>query len=433
MELVRELPKPGKIVEEKEDAKFGATLFTLSNGVRVAVKKTAYKEDEIIMTAKSPGGMSLFKDPADTWNLKMINPAITQGGLGDLNASAISKVLAGRPLSLTMSLGEESENINGKTTPPDLKTLFELIYLGFTSVRTDDEAYSSFAGRAKSQLANFVLNPRIVFSDSISSALYSNNPRNNRLKAADFDRISYRRIMEMYRERFGDASDFIFVFVGNIDKDTIRPYLEQYIATLPALHRKEKADESMVTPVQKGKITRHFTGKTEPPRTLVSLVYSGKMPYNMKNAIISQLLNKIVEQVLKEKARDEEESDLMSDVSLYQFPEGNTSVQVVFNTAPKKEGGLLNTVKTELQRIATEGPAERVLNRCREAIIKARAEAMQTNQYWLNLLTMYHYYGFDSHTDYDPTLQAITAADIRDFMKQFLDQGNELEVVMSPE
>jgi zinc protease len=387
-----------------------------------------------MMTAKSPGGMSLFKDAKDTWNLKMINPAITLGGLGDLNASDLGKVLAGRQLSLTMALGEENENVNGTVAPSDMKTFFELIYLAFTGIRTDDEAYSSFEERAKSQLVNFTLNPQVIFSDSVSSALYNNNPRNNRIKVADFEKIDYHRLIDMYKERYGDASDFLFTFVGNISADTIRPYLEQYLATLPSLNRKEAADESMITPFQKGKITRHFTRKIETPKTSVSLVYSGKMPYNLKNAIISQLLNKILDLVYHEKVREEESASygVMSEVALYPFPKGNTSIQVVFDTDPEKKDNILNIVKTELQRIADEGPTTQNLTKSRDNLIKSRAEAMQNNSYWLNLLDTYYYRNFDSHTDYDQTLQSITVADIQDFTKKFLDQGNELEVVMSP-
>ena len=434
-ELVGSLPVPGKIVEEKVDPKFGATLFTLSNGVHVVVKPTEYKKDEIIMTATSPGGTSLFKDPKDIWNLKMINNIITVGGLGNLSATDMSKALAGRDVSLTMALGQENENINGKAAPSDLKTIFELMYLAFTGIRTDDDAYASFSERAKSQLANYALNPRVEFSDSIAAAMYNHNPRNRRLQSADFEKIDYHRMLDMYKERYADASDFIFTFVGNINLDTIRPYLEQYLAVLPSLNRTEKADENSVTPIEKGKITRHFTRKMETPKTSVDLFYSGEMPYNLKNAIISQLLNKILEQVYTEKVREEESASygVMSAVNLYQFPEGRTSIEIVFDTDPAKQDKILNIVKTELQRIADEVPAEANLTKSRDNIIKSRAEAMQGNSYWLNALDMYYYRHFDSHTDYEPTLQSITVSDIQNFTKQFLDQGNEIEVVMSPE
>ncbi|MDR0835032.1 MAG: insulinase family protein [Tannerella sp.] len=435
--LISKLPKPGKIIEEKEDPKFGATLFTLSNGVRVVVKKTDYQKDqkdEILMTAKSPGGMSLFKDEKDIWNLKMVNSVITLGGLGDLNAADVGKILSGKQVSVAMILGDETESINGNVEPSELKTFFELIYLAFNGIRIDDEAYSSFAKNSISQLTNAAPDPEIVLGDSIASALYNKNPRKQRLKAADFEKIDYHRMIEMYKERYSDASDFLFTFTGDIDKETIRPYLEQYLATLPALNRKEAADESMVTPFQKGKITRHFTQKMETSKTTVYLQYLGKMPYNMKNAVISHLLNAILELTYYEKVSGYESDSfrVMSSVYLYQFPKGNTLILAGFNTDPEKKDKILNIVKTELQRIAEEGPAERYLTTGREYLIKSRTTALKTNAYWLNTLDTYYYRNIDGHTDYEKTLQSITAADIKEFTKTVLNQGNELEVVMSP-
>jgi zinc protease len=310
-----------------------------------------------------------------------------------------------------------------------------MTYLAFTGIRTDDEAYASFSERAKSQLANYALNPQAVFSDSIAAVMYNNNPRNRRLRTADFENINYHRMIDMYKERYADASDFIFTFVGNINLDTIRPYLMQYLAVLPSLNRKEKADENAVTPIEKGIITRHFKHKMETPKTSVSLIYSGDMPYNFKNAIICQLLNNILTLVYTEKVREAESASygVMSDVSLYQFPEGRMTLQIVFDTDPAKQEKILNIVKTELQRIADEGPTEISLTKSRDNILKSRAEAMQTNRYWLNALDTYYYRNFDMHTDYESTLQSIKESDIKDFTNKFLSQDNVIEVVMSPE
>jgi zinc protease len=434
-ELISELPKPGKIVEEKLDPKFGATLFTLSNGVRVVVKPTELKKDEIILTAASPGGTSLFKDDKDIWNLKVINSAIRLGGLGNLNATDLGKVLAGKQLSLLLALGEESEYVKGETSPSDLKTFFELIYLSFTGVRTDDEAYSSMEERARAQLKNAALDPIISFGDMQSSVLYNGNPRNRRIKSSDFDKIDYHRMIEMYKERYKDASDFTFTFVGNIDLDSIRPYLEQYLATLPSIYRKEKADVNMVTPFQKGKLERHFTRKLETPKSTVGLIYSGEMPYNLKNVIITQLLNKILNLVYTEKVREGEGATygVQSAVQLLLFPEGRTTIQIIFDTDPERQDEILNIVKTELHRIAEEGPTEGNLTKSRGNLTKTREEAMQENGFWLDILDAYYNRNIDSQTDYDRTLLNITVDDIKDFTKRFLDQGNEVEVVMSPE
>ena len=192
------------------------------------------------MTATSPGGSTLFGNK-DIDNLKVFNDVIGLGGLGNFSATDLSKMLAGKKVSCSTSLGMDSENVNGSSTPADLKTLFELIYLNFTAPRMDEEAYTSFENRMKAQLKNLELNPMVAFSDSLTKAIYDNNPRAMRIDAADFKNISYPRIMEMYKERFGDASGFVFTFVGNINIDSIRPLAEQYLATLPANGKDRKS------------------------------------------------------------------------------------------------------------------------------------------------------------------------------------------------
>ncbi|MCD8193979.1 MAG: insulinase family protein, partial [Tannerellaceae bacterium] len=221
--LLNELPTPGRIVSSEVEPLFGNTVLTLSNGVRVILKHTEFKNDEILMTATSPGGTTVFGDK-DIKNLKIFNDAITLGGVGNFSSIDLGKILAGKKVACSPSVGLDNESINGYATPADLQTLFELVYLYFTNNRTDEEAFLSFENRLIAQLQNLSLNPMVAFSDSINQALYNGNERALRLQIADFDEISYPRIMEMYQERFADASDFIFTFVGNIDMETILPY-----------------------------------------------------------------------------------------------------------------------------------------------------------------------------------------------------------------
>ncbi|MDR1223326.1 MAG: insulinase family protein [Tannerella sp.] len=432
--LLPELPARGKITDEKEDPLFGVTVYTLSNGVRAVVKQTKLKEDQIIVTATSPGGTSLFKDEKDIGNLKVINNAIMLGGLGDFSATGLQKAKAGKNVSCSAGLGAATENINGTASPSDLKTLFELIYLQFTGMRTDDEAYASFEERIKMQLDNRNLNPMTAFSDSLTEVAYNYNPRNSRLKSSDFDEIDYYRMIEMYKERYADASDFVFTFVGNVEMDSLRPLLEQYLAALPSLNRKEKADESQVTLFRKGKVTCRFSRELETPKSAVGLMYTGTMPYNLKNAVTVQLLSNILDLVYMEKVREDESASYSIQVSagLYDFPEGRTSIQIYFDTDPDRQEDIIRIVKSELARIAEEGPRESDLKKSRDGILKGRAEIMQENNYWLDVIDTYYYRNFDMHTDYNRILDNITANDIQSFLKKFLNQGNEIEVVMSP-
>jgi zinc protease len=432
--LIPELPKPGKIVNEKEDPLFGVTLYSLSNGVQVVVKQTDYKKDEILMTATSPGGTTMFKDDKDIWNLKVINNAIMLGGLGEFNATNLRKALAGKNVSCAAGLGTSAEIFKGSASPSDLKTLFELVYLQFTGMRVDDEAYASFEERVKLQLDNTYLNPQVAFSDSISELLFDHNPRNSRLKSSDFDKVDYHRMIEMYKERYADASDFVFTFVGNVDKDSIRPLLEQYLATLPSLNRKEKADEKQITPYHKGKVKCHFSRELETPASTIGLSYMGEMPYNLKNLITKQLLNQILDLVYMEKVRETESAsyDVYTTVELFDFPEGRTTIQIYFDTDPQKQEDMIRIVKSELEHIAKEGPRQIDLDKSRGSILKGRSEIMQENDYWLNIIDIYYSRNFDAQTGYDAVLNSITTEDIRLFTKEFLDQGNEIEVVMYP-
>ena len=433
--LIPELPESGKIVEEKEDPLFGVTIYTLSNGVRAVVKQTNFKQDEILMTATSPGGTSMFKDDKDIWNVKVVNNAIMLGGLGEFSATNLRKAIAGKNVSCSTGIGVSTENINGSSSPSDLKTLFELVYLQFTGMRTDDEAYASFEERIKTQLDSRILNPMVAFGDSITEIAYNYNPRNSRLKSSDFSNISYHRMIDMYKERYADASDFVFTFVGNVNRDSIRPLLEQYIATLPSLNRKEKADESQVTPFRKGKVKCHFSRELETPKSAVGLMYTGNMPYNLKNAMIVQLLSNILDLVYLQKVREDQSASysIQASAGLYDFPEGRTSIQVYFDTDLQKQDGIIHIVKSELERIAKEGPREEDLKKSRDNIIKGRAEIMQENRYWLDVVDTYYYRNFDMHTDYNRILNGITVDDIKSFVKKFLDQGNEIEVVMFPQ
>jgi zinc protease len=435
VELVTNLPVPGKIVKEDENPLFGVRIYTLSNGAKVIVKQTRLKEDQIVMKATSPGGLSLFKDKEDIYNAKVINNTIMLGGLGAFSAGNLRKALSGKNIECSAGFTDYEESITGVTSPSDLKTLFEIIYLQFTSMRIDQNAYLSFEERVKSQLDNLNMNPDVNFSDTISDLLYNGNIKNKRFKSVDFENVNYIRTIAMYNERFADASDFIFTFVGNVNIDSIKPLIEQYIATLPSLNRKEQADESQITPFQKGRLSCNFTRLMETPKSTVGLIYTGKMPYTLKNAVISQLLSRILDLVYTEKVRGEESASygVQSEVALYDFPKGRMSIQIFYETNPERQNEILNIVKSELKKIAKEGPSETDLIKSRDNIIKSRQETMQENEYWLEMIDTYYNRGYNPHTEFSSIINSITADEIKAFTKEFLSQGNFLEVVMSPE
>lgn len=431
--LIPQLPAPGKVLESKVDPLFGATVMQLSNGIKVVVKHTDFKKDQILMTATSPGGSTLFGEK-DIDNLKVFNDVIGLGGLGNFSATDLKKALAGKQVSCSASLGLRDESINGSSTPEDVKTLFELIYLCFTAPRMDTEAYTSFENRMKAQLKNLELNPMVAFNDSITRAIYGDNPRAARLTAADFDHISYSRIMEMYKERFADASDFVFTFVGNVEADSIRPYVEQYLAALPSKGRVEKGNPDRVPAIRKGDYANVFDRQMETPKATVLNFYSGRMEYNLKNLLTASLMKQILDMVYMEQVREKEGGTygVRTSAQIASFPEGQTYFQAYFDTDPAKWEQMNAIVRNELKRCAEIGPSQEFFQKSVDNIQKRHAENLQENTYWLNTLDTYYFRGFDGSTDYESTLKSITPASVQAFVKQLLGQGNRIEVVMKP-
>ncbi|MCD8178388.1 MAG: insulinase family protein [Tannerellaceae bacterium] len=432
--LLTELPEPGTIISSIEDEHFGATVMQLSNGIKVILKHTEFKNDEIRMTATSPGGTILF-GPEDYANLKVINEVISLGGLGNFSNIDLSKVLAGKNVSCSTSLGISDENVNGFSVPADIETLFQLIYLNFTAKRKDQEAFDSYVTRMKSYLVNQELDPMVAFSDSLIKVVYNNNPRVQRIRIEDFNHISYDRIMEMYRERFSDASDFVFTFVGNLDEEIMKPLIERYLANLPALNRTDKPNEQLAPRIQQGVHINHFKRTMETPKATVLNMFPGNMDYNIKNNITATMLKQILDLVYTEKIRKDEGGTYGVGVNMVisWFPKGQAYLQTFFDTDPEKHARMSEILHEELQRIVDEGPRIDDFNKTKENMLKRYAENQEENSYWLNALDLYYYRGYDAVTDYLKTLESITLSTVQSFLKELLDQQNRIEIVMSNE
>ncbi|MDR0796249.1 MAG: insulinase family protein [Tannerella sp.] len=431
--LITSLPAPGKILEVKENPLFGATVYKLSNGIEVIVKETEFKKDEILMRASSKGGSSLFTD-RDVYNIKVLNQVIELGGLSDFSATTLTKMLTGKNVSCRTVIGDDYEAISGTSVPADIRTLFELIYLSFTAPRSDEEAFASFSERLKGQMENLKLNPMVAFSDSLTQALYDNQIRAKRIELEDLQHINYSRIMEMYRERYADASDFVFTFVGNIGKDSIIPMMEQYLATLPALRRIEQGDISRMPVFREGNYTNHFNRTLETPKASIITVYSGQMNYDIETVMTSAILKQILDLVYMEKVREKESGTyaVSTAIDISVFPLGRTILQTYFDTDPELKVKLSAIVKDELMAIANNGPREIDFSKTRENMLKRYDEAIQENSYWLAAIEAFHFRGIDRHTDYKTRLESITPEKIRDFAKKLIEQGNYIEVVMEP-
>ena len=429
--LMKETPKAGKIVKTEEGA-FGSTVLTLSNGVRVVVKNTDFKADEIRMSAFSPGGTSIF-GTGEALQVKMLNSVAGLGGLGNFSNVDLEKVLAGKKASISASVNGLTERVNGSCSPKDFETLMQLVYLTFTAPRMDDAAFESFKQRTKASLANQEADPSIALVDTLNKEMYGNHPMAMRVKAEMIDQIDYNRIMEMYKDRFKEAGDFTFLFVGNINLEEAKPLIETYLGGLPTINRKENFKDIKLD-IQKGTRKNLFEKQMETPKATVLNIISGNCPFNLKNSLLMTMLSQIMDMVYTETIREKEGASYgVGTVGQINYPKEEAIFQIVFDTDPTKREKMEQIVMTELQKVAQEGPRPEHLAKVKEFLLKKHIENNKENSYWLGQLDSYYWNNTDMNTDYEKLVNEMTVEDVKNFTKALLDQGNIIEVTMTAE
>lgn len=431
--LMKEAPKGGKIVSEKDNAIYGTTELTLSNGVKVYVKKTDFKADEIRMKALSLGGTSLFPDSDKlNFNQGILNGVISAGGLGDFSNVELTKMLAGKKVSVEAGIGGTQEYVHGNCSPKDFETMMQLTYLSFTAPRKDMEAFNSFKTRMKAQLENAEANPLSSINDTITSMMYGNHPRYLSLKPELIDQIDYDRILQMYKERFANAADFTFFLVGNIDLEKMKPLIEQYLGALPANGTKETVRDNHMD-IAKGILSKTYAKEQQTPMATVFMLYSGDCQYNLKNDLLMSVLTQALNMVYTEEVREKEGGTY--GVSCYgglnKYPTEDFMMQIVYQTDPEKYEKLNGIIDRELQKMAEQGPTEEHMQKIKEYMLKKYNDNQKENSYWLNCLDNYFFTGVDNTKDYVEIVNSISKADVQKFAADMLKQGNKITVVMT--
>lgn len=431
--LVASPPVPGKITKEEKDAAMDATVWTLQNGMKVILKNTDFKDDEIRMTGSSVGGYSQYaiQDPV---NSKLMSAVMRLGGVGNFSATDLPKVLAGKTASASPSIGLITQSFNGSSSIRDFETMLQLVYLYFTAPRKDNDAFQSYLQRMETQLKNQEAEPMVAFSDSITAALYGDNPLALRTRVADLKQLDYDRIMEMYKQQFSNPGSFVFTFVGNIDEEKVRPVVEQYLASLPGQAVK---GEFIRVPMnfKEGETNNIFKREMQNPKASVFNTFTGKVERNMKNQILMSMFDQILDIVYTEKVREEEGGTygVSSAGAISRYPEGQTILQIMFDTDPEKMAHLNEIIYNVLKDIATNGPRETDFTKVKEYMNKSYNESLKENGYWLNVLDTRYFYGEDTYTNYIETVNAVTPGEIKEFAANLINQGNKKTIVMMPE
>jgi zinc protease len=379
--LMSKIPVGGKVNSSKTNSKNGVTELHLNNGVKVVLKPTPFKNDQIIINGYSYGGTSNAPDSIYS-SASLAALLINRSGLGKLSKAQLNKTLSGRSVNISASISEFTEGISGSASPKELETAMQLIYLYFTQTRKDSVVWSSIVSQQKANTSNRAANPMQVFQDSVIAILNNYNPRKIQSNVSSLSNATINKAYNFYKERFADASDFTFILVGSIDTNITIPLIAKYLGALPVIHRKESYKYSGFNP-PKGKINKTIYKGIE-PKSRVQLVYSGSYQYSEEQNIQLEALKEIVNYRILNRLRAKESGVYTPTVSVAytNVPNQRYSITISFNCAPENVHHLINASKEEVDRIKKDGASPIELQKFIAAQQRMQETQMDSNAWW---------------------------------------------------
>lgn len=434
--LLTTIPTPGKIVTTKKNSVLGTTDFTLSNGVTVTFKHTDFKNDQLLMSAIRPGGKNSF-GLNDKYNAEYMISVVNSMGVGNFSPLDLKKALSGKTVTVTPTFSQVSSGFSGSSSVKDAESMMQLIYLYATSPRIDTSLFKSFIQKNKSKLVYLSADPQVGFVDSLYKAMYNDNPLAPIAvpKAEYFDALNLNRIMQMYKENFGDENQMHFTFTGSISEDSIKPLLEKYIASLPATKRKFTYVDNKLR-LSKGNIDVNvYKGKE--PKAMILKIYSGQVPYSdelyLKAEAISEILNIRIDQDLREKIKAIYGGGV--EARLAKIPYQHYEFFLTLPTGPEKVDTLLKAWNAEIESIIGNGPSKEDLDKVKKQWKEQHKVNIKENGVWLSELQHFYFPGGnpDYFINYDKYVDALTPKEIQDAAKLLLTTKNVITGILRPE
>ncbi|MBK8884626.1 MAG: insulinase family protein [Bacteroidales bacterium] len=432
--LLEALPVASKVVKRYDDKKFGYTELTFANGVRMLLKSTDFKNDEIVLSAYSPGGTSLYPD-SDIMSANLATAIITQSGLGDYDFTGLQKKLSGNTARLSPYINELNEGVSGACSPKDIETMLQLNYLYFTKIRRDENAYNGLISKIRNMIKPMRSNPQVIFQDTLSKIISLNSPRVIGVPSeAQIDQVNLDRSVNIFRDRFADASDFTYLMAGNFKIDEVIPLLEKYIGGLPSIKRKETWKD--VTPGFPKGLVNVDVPKNSEPQSSVAMVWKGDFKWNDKDRLGFTMLMNILAIKCRESMREDQGGvyGVSINGSASKFPRSKYTIQSTWGCSPENIEKLSKTVLDEMGKIKKDGPAEIDLNKVKETLIRERETKLKENGFWLSLLQNHLITGDKLQTfdEYQNRINSYSLADIKSVANKYLNTQNYVQVSLSP-
>ena len=423
----------GTIVSE-QPYRHGFTEYTLSNGLKVYAKKTDYAKDAVSFSLRGEGGTSLYTD-ADIPNFSLISSAVNDAGVAEFDALTLRKMLTGKSVRVQPSVGTKGQSIGGGVSVKDMETLFQLVYLYFTQPRRDTVAFQSLLNRTNAFLTNRNASPQVDYNDSIRAILYNHHPRLAPVTQETLKKVNYDRILQIYKERFSDASGFKAVVIGNYDEQQLKNLMCQYLATLPSTHKGEQTNWNNVPRIVSGDFARSFNKKMATPLANVSIYYTADVPFTPQSDLELDFLTRVLKIAYTDSVREEKGGTYGVSVAfeLDKDDRPNTTLRISYNADPSRYGELNPIIYEQLQHIAKQGPAEASMQKIKEYLVKQYQQAVITNDYWSYVI----WHELDDDADFDANycdmVRQMTPQQVQQMAQKILAAKRRIEVTMLSE
>ena len=434
-ELLEEIPEPGKIIEDETINGTDIDKWTLSNGAVVFLKKTDFKQDEVLFSGYSKGGTSLYP-MEDYYSATYSDGVFRECGFGNHSSVDLQKLLSGKTASINTYISQNSEGLSGSARPKDLETMFKLAYLKMTAPRRDTEIFASYIAKNKSLYQNLLSNPNYYFLDQSIRFMSQNHPRASGFpKAEEWDKIDLDRATAIYQDRFQNPGDFFFVIVGNFDKTMIRSLVETYIGGIAAKGKNETAKDLGIRPPQGNKQLDVYKGEDD--KSSVKMHYHGLYQYDRKTNFHLTALADLLDIRLVEILREEKGGvyGVGASFSGQKFPYEHYRMSISFPCSPNNVDELIKATLNEINDIKENGVSEKDLQKIKEGKLREMEVKIKENNYWLSAIQTYQVYGYDMSEieAYQSKIEELKSEDIRNAALKYLDGENIATLILWPE
>lgn len=433
-ELIKTKPEAGKITSEKKIESIGAVELKLSNGATVLLKPTEFKNDEVKLTGFASGGTSVYDDK-DHFSAVHSSRIIGETGISEFSSSDLTKVLAGKSVYVATTIGTNTQNITGNTRPQDLETMFQLVYLNFTSPRVDEESFQSYITKNRNLYKNLSQEPMNYFYDKYYRIASQNHPRGNYTPTeSDWDKIDYNRVIEIYKDRYANAAEFTFVIVGAFEVDKIKPLIEQYIGALPFSDRKGKYNDLGIRP-PKGKVEKDINKGTD-QKSMAIVSFNKEAKFNDLDQFLMSQLGQLLTRKYYEILREDMSGvyNVRASGTLSKIPYEHASLSISIPCSPDNANKLVDAAIKEIKTIQESGVTEDDLAKAKEIYKRDKEKRLEQNGYWLGALKNCYIYEreFDKITSYE-LMDEITSDALQRVAKEYINIDEYLKVVLYPE